>query len=80
MSEIVDKLRAYNSPALAHEAADRIETLEAALQKIAKREYREPWDVIDIARAALTEGPSRVETVATGEHLPSPPSDAGRGR
>ena len=60
--------------------AARIEALEAALRRIAKRQYDEPWDVIDIARAALNEGPSRVETVATNEHLPSSPSDAGCGK
>ena len=58
MSEITeDEIR---EPTLAY-----IAKLEAALQKIATRQYREPWDVIDIARAALDQSspPQRLDTV-----------------
>ena len=41
-----------------------IAKLEAALQKIAKRQYDEPWDVIDIARTALDQTPpQRLDSV-----------------
>jgi hypothetical protein len=63
MSELIQRLREYTSPALAHEAADRIEQLEAALQVFAadeswRRDGRcDPnsgnFDGQTIARAAL---------------------------